>query len=111
MLSFTDCPPPAFPPCRHIMARLLAAVILLLLPMLACAVSSLSEYGPSISATFYSEPFTMSPGQAQKIWFPIDFPTGHFGIRRLKAELVDENHEAVPLYVLTTPAWPTSSCF
>lgn len=78
------------------MARLIAGVVLLLLPTLTYAVSS-SEYGPSISASFYSKPFSMSPGQAQKMWFPIDFPTGHFGIRRLKAELVDENYDPVPL--------------
>ena len=32
-----------------------------------------------------------------KDWYPIEFPKGHLGIRSFNAELVDENHNPVPL--------------
>ena len=73
--------------------------LLLALSALSLASFTLAstEYDPPTETTFYSEPFVLAPGEVFKDWYPIEFPEGHLGIRSFNAELVDEDHNPVPL--------------
>ncbi|XLS73944.1 hypothetical protein HN51_030809, partial [Arachis hypogaea] len=51
------------------------------------------------TATFYTKKFVLEPGKiTRKNFFDVKFPRGHIGIKNLRAELVDEHGNSIPLY-------------
>lgn len=81
------------------------------------AVLLLIAIGPSVqtrlknenkvkTATFLSPKFVLEPGfVANKFYYNIDFPKGHFAIKSFDAEVVDESRNSVPLYETYLHHW------
>ena len=110
--------------CGSEMAAKMQTWYVLLMALVAVAVDGrmLAQEGGSVCGSqavktmkFRSPPMTAQPGEVNNKWFLAEFPAGHVGIKRLHADLVDDNGAVVPLsdlylhhYVMVEFAVPKS---